>query len=58
MVVLLFEAAPIGGTLGISDETSEYGYFSRDEIESMDIMETNRDRLADAFAFQEATFVR
>jgi len=58
IVVLSFEAEPTGGVLGISDETTECGYFSHAEMTSMDIMETSRERIEDAFAMQEATFVR
>jgi ADP-ribose pyrophosphatase YjhB (NUDIX family) len=58
IVVLSFTAEPTGGTLGISDETTECGYFSRAEMTSMDIMETSQERIEDAFARQEAAFIR
>ncbi|MDY6876202.1 MAG: NUDIX domain-containing protein [Chloroflexota bacterium] len=58
LVVLHFAAEPIGGVLGISDETSEVGYFSRTEIERMDMTDLGRQRTLDAFAVQEAAFVR
>ncbi len=58
IVVLSFVAEPTGGTLGISDETTECGYFSRAEMTSMDIMETSHERIEDAFAIQEAAFIR
>jgi hypothetical protein len=49
---------PIGGALTISDETTDYGYFSWDEIAHMDVMETHVERLTDVFSGQPAPFVR
>ena len=57
-LTLSFEAKAIGGELCISDETTEFGYFSPEQMKSMDVMESNKDRLADAFAGQEGAFVR
>lgn len=58
VVAMHFEAEPIDGELGLSDETTDFGYFSRDEIEGMDVMEHHRERIEDAFAVQTAAFVR
>jgi ADP-ribose pyrophosphatase YjhB (NUDIX family) len=58
IVALNFEAEPIGGALTISDETTDYGYFSWDEITRMDVMETHVERLTDVFSGQPAPFVR
>jgi ADP-ribose pyrophosphatase YjhB (NUDIX family) len=58
IVALNFEAEPIGGALTISDETTEYGYFSWDEITRMDVMETHVERLTDIFSGQPAPVVR
>lgn len=57
-VVLHFEATPIGGALGISEETTEYGYFSLNEIASMDVMEHHLERIQDTFTAQTAAFIR
>jgi hypothetical protein len=57
-VALNFETQVIGGKLGLSNETTEYGYFTPDEIKSMDLMEHHRERIADALAGQAAAFVR
>ena len=51
-------ATPMGGELRLSDETTEYGYFTPDEIAAMDVMETDRERITDTFAAQIAAFVR
>jgi len=53
-----FEAVPIGGELCVTDETTEAGYFSPEQMKSMDVMEPVYERVADAFAGQEAAFVR
>ena len=58
IVALNFEAEPIGGTLALSDETTDYGYFSWDEIAHLDVMETHVERLTDVFSGQPLPFVR
>ncbi len=58
IVALNFEAEAIGGALTISDETTEYGYFSWDEITRMDVMETHVERLTDIFSGHSVPVVR
>lgn len=58
LVAHSFEADVIGGELTLSDETTEFGYFSPTEIEALDLMEHHRERIADALAGREDTFVR
>jgi 8-oxo-dGTP pyrophosphatase MutT (NUDIX family) len=58
MVALSFEAEVIGGQLGLSDETTEFGYFSVTEIETMDLMEHHQQRIIDALANQAQAFIR
>jgi 8-oxo-dGTP pyrophosphatase MutT (NUDIX family) len=58
IVAMSFEAEVIGGELGTSDETTEFGYFSPAEMREMDVMEHHVERIRDAFAGQEAAFVR
>lgn len=55
---LNFEVEVIAGTLGISEETTEYGYFSQDEMAEIDLMEHHWQRIEDAFANQMITFIR
>jgi len=38
--------------------TIDFGYFSRAEIEGIDVMEHHLERIEDAFAAQTAAFVR
>jgi ADP-ribose pyrophosphatase YjhB (NUDIX family) len=58
IVALNFEAEPIGGSLSISEETTEYGYFSWESMAQMDVMETHVERLKDVFSGQPGPFVR
>jgi ADP-ribose pyrophosphatase YjhB (NUDIX family) len=58
LVSFCFEAEVVDGTLGLSDETTEYGYFSLEEIASIDLMEHHHERIVDALAGQETPFVR
>ena len=53
-----FEAEPIGGELCITEETTDVGFFSPEQMISMDVIELVNERVADVFASQEAAFVR
>jgi ADP-ribose pyrophosphatase YjhB (NUDIX family) len=57
MVALCFEAEVKDGVLGLSDETTEAGYFTPAEIETMDVMEHHRPRIRDAISGQKETIV-
>ena len=58
MVNVCCEVTIVGGELGLSDETSEYGYFTHDEIAGIDLMEDQVEIVADVFADQVAAFLR
>ncbi len=53
-----FEVTVTGGELGLSNETTEVGYFSLDEIKNMDVMEHHQQRIADALLRKKETIVR
>ena len=55
---LVFEAVRTSGELGICDETTEAGYFSPEQMRSMEIMELFRERVDNAFVSHEAAFLR
>ena len=57
-VSLNFAVEVVGGDLGLSDETTEVGWFTPAEIESLDLMEHHRERIADALMQQAEAFVR
>lgn len=58
LVVLHFAAETTGGELAVGDETTEVGYFSRADVEHMDVGDFDRQRIADGFAASADTFVR
>lgn len=47
-----------GGELRLSDETTEYGFFSLGAIAAMDVMEHHVERINDGFAPAVAAFVK
>lgn len=53
-----FEAAVIGGSLGLSDETTDVGFFSADEIKAMDVMEHHLQRIEDGLQGKKETIIR
>ncbi len=55
---LNFLAEPIGGELGLSDETTDVGYFTREEMKGMGVREHHIQRIDDAIAGAETAFVR
>lgn len=58
IIALSFEAEIIGGELGLSDETTEYGYFTREQIKGMELLGHHAERIEDAFAGQSAAFIK
>ncbi len=58
LVVLHFLAVQLNGSLTVSNETFDFGYFSPSDIEQMDLGEMDRKRVADGFAFQLTTLIR
>jgi 8-oxo-dGTP pyrophosphatase MutT (NUDIX family) len=58
IVALSFEAEVIGGELGLSDETTAYGYYSRGEMANLDVMPHHLRRIDDALAAQALAFIR
>jgi len=57
-VVLNFEVEVVGGELGLSEETTEAGYFSLDEIETLAIHDRHADRVVDALSGQVEAFIK
>ena len=58
IIALHFEAEIIGGELGLSDETSDYGYFTMSEIEGLEMLGRHKERIVDTLANQKEAFVR
>jgi ADP-ribose pyrophosphatase YjhB (NUDIX family) len=57
-VVMGFEAEIIGGELGLSNETTEAGYFSLTEITQMPMHGMHRQRVEDALLNQAEAIIR
>jgi 8-oxo-dGTP pyrophosphatase MutT (NUDIX family) len=55
---LSFEAEVVGGELGLSDETTEYGWFTPDEVRRMDVLEPHVERIDDALLRQAAAIIK
>lgn len=47
IVALHFEAEVTGGTLGLSNETTDFGYFTPDEVQDMDMLGRHKERVFD-----------
>jgi 8-oxo-dGTP pyrophosphatase MutT (NUDIX family) len=47
IVALHFEAEVIRGELGLSDETTDYGYFTLQELEGLDFLGRHKERIFD-----------
>lgn len=57
IVALHFEAEVTGGELGLSDETSAFGWFSLEEMEGMEMLGHHKKRIEDTLAGKaEAVF--
>ncbi len=58
IIVLSFKAKIIGGQIGLSEETTEYGYFSMNEIASMPMHGRHKERVEDALLNQTIPIFR
>jgi 8-oxo-dGTP pyrophosphatase MutT (NUDIX family) len=58
IVALSFEAKATGGELGLSNETTEFGYFSLEEAMQMDIIGNHLERVHDALLGEQAALIK
>jgi 8-oxo-dGTP pyrophosphatase MutT (NUDIX family) len=58
IVAFCFECEITGGELGLSNETTAFGYFSKEESEELELILTHRQRIKDAFNHQELPYIR
>jgi ADP-ribose pyrophosphatase YjhB (NUDIX family) len=56
-IVLSFEAEIIEGELGLSDETTAFGYYSMQEMESLPMHANHKGRVEDALLNQQAALI-
>jgi 8-oxo-dGTP pyrophosphatase MutT (NUDIX family) len=47
IVAIHFEAEVIDGELGLSDETSDFGYFSKEDLDGLEMLGKHRERILD-----------
>jgi ADP-ribose pyrophosphatase YjhB (NUDIX family) len=47
IVALHFEAEVTGGELGLSNETTDFGYFTLDEVKGMELLGRHKERVID-----------
>lgn len=57
-VILSFEAEMLGGELGLSNETTEAGFFSLTEMESMPMHGRHKSRVEDALLNQSEALIK
>ena len=55
-LALNYEAVIVGGELGLSDETTDYGYFTMAELQQLDMFSHHRDRIIEAFKNLESAY--
>jgi ADP-ribose pyrophosphatase YjhB (NUDIX family) len=58
VVALSFEAEIIGGELGLSNETTEVGFFSMNDIENRSMLGSHKSRVKDALLNQAEAFIK
>jgi 8-oxo-dGTP pyrophosphatase MutT (NUDIX family) len=58
IVALHFEAVITGGELGLSDETSDFGYFTLEEVEKLEMLGRHKERIIDTLAGHSEAFVK
>ncbi len=58
LVALCFEGKVLEGELSLSNETTDYNYFSFEQISSLDLMINHKQRIIDAFSEKRTTFIR
>jgi 8-oxo-dGTP pyrophosphatase MutT (NUDIX family) len=58
VVALSFEAEIIGGELGLSNETTDAGFFSVTEMETMQMLGNHKSRAEDALLNQAEAFIK
>jgi len=58
IVALHFEAEIIGGELGLSDETSDFGYFTMEKVKGLEMLGRHKERILDTLANRLEAFIR
>jgi 8-oxo-dGTP pyrophosphatase MutT (NUDIX family) len=58
IVALHFEAEVIGGTPALSNETTDFGYFTLDELQRMEFLDRHKERVFDTLERHLETLIK
>ena len=58
IVALHFEVEIIAGELGLSDETTDFGYFTLDEIQDMQLLGRHKERIMDTLESRTEALIK
>ncbi|MCP4140115.1 MAG: NUDIX domain-containing protein [Chloroflexi bacterium] len=58
VIALSFEGEVIDGELGLSDETTDFGYFTVKEMNDLDMLLNHKERILDVFAKAEKAIIK
>ena len=58
IVALHFEAEIIGGELGLSNETTDFGYFTLQELEGLEFLGRHKERILDTLEKQPEALIK
>jgi len=58
IVALHFEVEAVSGEVGLSDEITDFGYFTLQEIEGLEMFGRHKERILDTLASQKEAFIR
>ena len=58
IVALHFEAEVLGGKLGLSNETTDFGYFALEEVQNMELLGRHKERIIDTLENRVAALIK
>jgi 8-oxo-dGTP pyrophosphatase MutT (NUDIX family) len=58
IVALHFEVEILGGSLGLSNETTDFGYFTLQEIQGLELLGRHKERILDTLENQIAALIK
>jgi hypothetical protein len=58
IVAIHFEAEAIDGELGLSNETTDFGYFTLEETETLEMLGRHRERIMDSLGNQKEAVIK
>jgi 8-oxo-dGTP pyrophosphatase MutT (NUDIX family) len=58
IIAIHFEAEVIGGELGLSNETTDFGYFTLEDTENLEMLGKHRERIIDSLRNQTEAVIK